>query len=377
MQVRMRNKDRKQRGTIQAPSGKLVLRNNGVSSWSIDVNANGANWDRFEEGWGVHISDLGVRLTSGWATEIEDSETEDGVRTLTLTGTSDESVLANSLVIPNPSDPMAQVNQWTATGKAETVIRKLVDQQIGPSAPSDYKIAGLRLEPDLARGPDTSVSERWSNLLEVLQAQAQTANLLFHVKQEDEDLVFGVTEPRDLTRAVRLTRRNGGVKSYKLTRTAPTTTESIIGGIGSGATRKMWREPQGAPDPGPWNQRITRFNDRQSTSKNEEMKQAAESELESGAAKSSVVVEAGETIAAKYGRDFGLGDKITIDLGRGKEGLVQDTVQIVEYSWNENGSDIRIQVGPEPDESKMNQSSTKLVELVKKLSRQVRQQGTR
>lgn len=377
MQVRMRNKDRKQRGVIQALSGKLVLRNNAVSAWSVTVNANGANWERFEEGWGVHISDLGVMYTSGWALEIEDSEDEDGVRTLTLTGSSDESVLANSLVIPNPSDPLAQVNQWTAEGKTETVLHKLVNQQIGPGSPADYQIAGLTLETDRGRGPDTSVSERWSNLLEVMQSQALTAELLFHVKQEDEDLVFGVTEPRDLTRAIRLTRRNGGVKSYKLTRTAPTTTEAIVGGVGSGATRKMWREPQGAPDPGPWNQRITKFTDRQSTSKDNEMKQAAQAELESGKAKSSVVVEAGETIAAKYGRDFGLGDKITIDLGRGEEGLIQDTVQIVEVDWDEKGTDVKIQVGPEMDESKMNQASSKLVELVKKLSKQVRQQSTR
>lgn len=377
MQVRMRNRDLQQRGTLQAMSGKMVLRNNSPSSWSINVNANKGNWDRFEEGWGVSLTDSGIFYTSGQVLEIEDEETEDGVRTLALTGASDLSILANSLVIPNPSNPLAQVNQWSATGKAETVLRKLVNEQVGPGAPADYRVPGLILDEDLGRGEEISVSERWSNLQEVLQSQAQTAGLLYDIRQVDENLVFSISEPNDYTRAVRLTRINGGVKSYKLTRTAPTATEVIVGGTGSGATRKMWREPEDGPAETPWGVRITKFVDRQSTSKDTELKQAAQSELESGAAESSVVISAGDTASAKFGRDFWLGDKITIDLGRGEDSLISDTVQIVEVEWNEKGIETKIQVGPEPDESKLSQSSSKLVELVKKLSKQVRQQSTR
>src|SRR5699024_8674856 len=306
MQVRMRNRDLQQRGTLQAMSGKMVLRNNSPSSWSINVNANEGNWDRFEEGWGVSLTDSGIFYTSGQVLEIEDEETEDGVRTLALTGASDLSILANSLVIPNPSNPLAQVNQWTASGKAETVLRKLVNEQVGPGAPADYRVPGLILSEDGERGPEISVSERWSNLQEVLQSQAQTAGLLYDIRQEDENLVFSMSEPNDYTRAVRLTRVNGGVKSYKLTRTAPTVTEVIVGGTGSGATRKMWREPKDGPAKTPWGVRITKFVDRQSTSKDTELKQAAQSELESGAAESSVVVSAGDTKSAKFGRDFWL-----------------------------------------------------------------------
>ncbi len=293
-------------------------------------------------------------------------------RTLTISGVSDDTYLSDSLVIPNPTEGAeADSDLWKATGAAETVMRKLVNEQIGPSAPDDYRISDLVVMADGGRGAEVSVSERFTNILEVLQAQATTASLLFTVRQAGQELQFRISEPRDLTKAVRLTRHNGAVGEYSTERKAPEATEAIVGGVGSGATRKMWRVPS---EVGDWNRRVTKFVDRQSTSDEDELQQAAENELENKGEKASVTFEANDIPRLRYGRDYVVGDKITVNLD---ESLIQDTLQVAEMSWDEKGRVTKMQVGPVADESKLNESTGTVLELYKKIWAEVRRNQTR
>ncbi len=250
-------------------------------------------------------------------------------------------------------------------------MRRLVNEQIGPSAPADYKVANLTIAPDLARGKSVSVSERFTNILEVLQAQATAATLLFTVRQTGRDLQFRVGEARDLTKAVRLTRHNGAVGKYRTEASAPEATEAIVGGVGSGATRKMWRV---ANPVGEWGRRVTKFVDRQSTSSETELQQAAENELENKGEKASVTFEANDIPRLRYGRDYVVGDKITVNLD---ESLIQDTLQVAEMSWDEKGRVTKMQVGPVADESKLNPSTGVVLDLYKQIWAEVRRNQTR
>lgn len=371
MKVYMRNPALQFRGILPALAGKLVVRKNDVSTWSLTVNGNAKQWERFAEGWGVRISEDDFVL-SGPATSIEENTAADNrTKTVTISGVSDATVLQDSLIIPNPSNPLAQTNVWTASGKAETVIRKLVNEQIGPSAPADYKIPFLRLEADGLRGKNVSVSERFTNLLDVAQAQAAAGDLLFDIAQDGELAFLKFRTTRDHTKTIRLTRRNGAVKNYELTRSAPTATEVIVGGVGTGATRKLWREPGTVGD---WNRRITRFVDKQSTADSNELKQAAQTELEDKAQTSSVTFEATDIPRKRFGKDFHIGDKITVELDGGK---VQDVLQVAEVSWDAKARDVKLQVGPVADETKLNKASGELVALVKALRKQIRETQTR
>lgn len=372
MKIQMRDTTLQHRGTLPVVSGSAVLRNNDFSTWSIVVDGNNPRAERFQPGWGIRaFDDFGNQILSGPATGIETVVSGDNkTRNLNITGVSDDIYLADSLVIPNPAEGAeANGDLWKAKGKAETVMRRLVNEQIGPAAPDDYRIPKLILGADGGRGEDVSVSERFTNILEVLQQQA--GDLLFGVRQSERSLLFSVSEARDLTKTVRLTRHNGAVGEYKTERTAPEATEAIVGGIGSGSTRKMWRV---ANPVGEWGRRVTKFVDRQSTSDSNELQQAAETELENKGEQASVTFEANEIPRLQYGRNYQVGDKITIDLDGS---LIQDTLQVAEMSWDATGRSLKMQVGPTADESKLNTATGPLLELYKRVWAEVRRNQTR
>lgn len=382
MQVLMRDPALHRRGVLPALEVKAIDRCNRLGAWSVTVNGNDRRWERFTEGWGVLIQDDAWTM-SGPAVEITEQASESSrERTVTIKGVDDKTVLDDSLTIPNPEEGATGkgTDLWRGEGVGETIIRRLINEQVGPDAPDDYRIPTLVLEPDRGRGETITVSTRWRNLLEEVTEQAEAAGLVFRVVQDGHSLVVRFGQGRDLTRAVRLTRHNGGVGQYTLSRYAPDATEVIVGGLGSGATRKMWRVPG---DTAPWGRRITRFVDRQSTADENEMQQVAEEELKKGEAKSSVTFDARDIATAKFGHHFETGDRITVDLddytpdSEQTARRVSDTVQIAELTWNASGRDVRLQVGPEPDETKLNQASGELVALVKKLSSQTRGLQTR
>lgn len=370
----MRDTTLQHRGTLPVIQGSCVIRNNDLSTWSLTVDGNNVRSERFQPGWGIQIFDeFGNQVLSGPATEMKTVVSGDNkTRTITISGVSDDVFLADSLVIPNPAaGATANSDLWKASGAAETVMRKLVNEQIGPSAPVDYKVPRLVVMPNQSRGKSVSVSERFTNILEVLQEQATVASLLFTVRQSGQELQFRIGEARDLVKAVRLTRHNGAVGEYTTERSAPEATEAIVGGVGAGATRKMWRV---ANPVGDWGRRVTKFVDRQSTSDQNELQQAAENELENKGEQASVTFEANDIQRLRYGRDYVVGDKITVDLDGS---LIQDTLQVAEMSWDEKGRVTKMQVGPTADESKLNKSTGIVLDLYKQIWAEVRRNQTR
>lgn len=372
MKVQMRDPTLQHRGTLPVISGSAVFRNNDVSTWQLIVDGNNPRSARFKPGWGIRIlDDFGNQLMSGPSISIgEDVSADNKTRTLTISGLSDDVYLMDSLVIPNPKEGAeANADLWKASGPIETVLKKLVNEQIGPSAPDDYRIEHLIVTSDQKRGKSISVSERFGNMLEVMQEQA--GDLLFSVQQTGRDLEFVIAEPRDYRRKVRLTRHNAAVGKYTTERSAPEATEVIVGGVGSGSSRKLRRV---LGEEGDWGRRITTFVDRQSTSDSNELQQAGETELENKAEKASVTFEANEIDRLKYGRDYRIGDKITVDLDGS---LIQDTLQVVEFSWDHTGRKAQMQVGPVADESKLNKATGKLLELYQRVWAEVRRNQTR
>jgi hypothetical protein len=365
----MRTPDLKPRGPLLATSGSVVLRNTGVATWKLS-----AQWDersdRLQPGWGVQILDGNQPVLSGPATEFE-LAWQGQKRTLTASGISDMHLLQDMVVIPNPANPTDTKDAWVGSGPAETVICQLIGQQIGPAAPAAYRHGNLVIPATQGRGGKVNVSSRFKNLLEEVQAQAQAGKVLVDIRQDGLQLYVLVSVPRDLTRRVHLTRQSGAVGDYTLTQQAPTVNEVIVGGAGSGAARTLVRQASALDV---WQRRIVKFEDKGSSGKSEEMQQAAKTALEEGVAKSSVTFDLNDTPARRFGRDFGIGDKVTIDLDGAQ---VTDTIQTAEITWDAKGRKIKLQVGPVPDESKLNQATGELVKTVQTLRTQISETARR
>ena len=78
MQVEIRNHSLAPRGVLPSLSGKAVLRNNSVSTWSVEADGNDPRWRRAQPGWHVRITDHDAPLVAGIITEF--TETGPAVR---------------------------------------------------------------------------------------------------------------------------------------------------------------------------------------------------------------------------------------------------------------------------------------------------------
>lgn len=365
-------------GPLPVLSGKAVMRCNGVHDWTLTVNGNDDMWRRFAEGWSVEIQDTDqprnpVTLLSGYMTGWEyDYDDRSRTRTVTVTGVSDMDLLGRSLTIPTPATPTGQSAAWTGHGPAETVIRRLISEQVGPDAPADYRDPLLVLGEDRGRGDNVSVSSRFKTLLEEVQAQLTAGGLILDIQHDERTRRVAFRVGRDLSRSIRLTRLNGGVGGVTIKHSAPTVTEAIAGGAGEGAARVLYRQ---AVDPGEWGQRSTVFLDKGSSAGSEELQQAVKTELDEGVATSSAVFEARDIDGKRFGRDFLLGDTITVST---EDGLrVSEPVQIAEVSWDHTGRDVKLQLGQTADESMLNRMTGAQNELIRKMAAQLRELETR
>jgi hypothetical protein len=374
MHVTMRDTDLLPMGELRVTDVHQVVRRNDVSTWSMEINARpGESWEDYTDGMGVIIHDDHGDPLTGPHTE-EEFDRDGARRTLKLQGVCDNVLLADHIIIPDPDHPTdgAEVDVWRMTGPAETVMRALVNAQIGPDAPDLYRIPDLTLEPDQGRGAEVTVSGRYDNLLETMQELATTGGVDFRITQVGRRRVLQFREGEDLARAVRLEEERGGITKLNLKRKAPTVTEAIAGGSGSGKTRKMWRDTQ----PTTWGRRITEFVDRPSTSDTNELQQAVEKALRDGQEQVSCTFETADTAHIKYGRDYQLGDRITLHADRV---TVQDTVQVADVRWRAGARTVSLQVGPVADESKLAEDSpipAKMRQRLRELSQQVRRRQT-
>jgi hypothetical protein len=134
----------------------------------------------------------------------------------------------------------------------------------------------------------------------------------------------------------------------------------------------MWRDTQ----PTTWHRRVTQFVDRPSTSDPNELQQAAEKALADGQESVSVTFETADTRTIKFGREYDIGDTITLQADLA---TVTDVVQVADISLQNGSRRASVQVGPVADESKLAETSpipALLRKRLAELSQMVRRRQT-
>jgi hypothetical protein len=216
-----------------------TLRDNGTGSFTIPANETVYN---LLTGTGnrIHLYYQGRIFLAGPITSVEITE-EGGVPgLLTCAWVSDMTWLGRRLTYPSPSksatDTTQPVNYVVTDTNAETVLRDLVDKNIGPSALAERRLPKLVLETvhSPLLGSTVSVTAPMSQTLKdslVAAAVASTPNLAFDVVLDDTvpQLVFRVWQPGDLSNRIRYTKGLNNLRSVDITSTTPTVTVAIVG----------------------------------------------------------------------------------------------------------------------------------------------------
>ena len=355
------------RGILPILGGTAVLRNNDISTFSLEVNGGDLLSSRFEKGWRIVIEDEGQQLCAGTPSTLGRSSS-DGAQTLDLSGSDDMVWLRDMITLPNPSaaaDRQDQDAYYKASGGGAPLIYDLVRRLVGQNARAEFKRPLIVENPAVLSGKTLSLNTRFKTVLEEVQSLAQQSSSVVSLRQDDvaKSTVMSIGKGRDLSRVIRMTEINGGIGGWDLSEEAPTVTSVLVAGQGEGTARTLKLVDGNSNE---WGFRGLQFQDRRDTDAADELILAGEETLDEGRAKASISVEINETPNKRFGRDFGLGDTITVQLASGV--LVTDVVQTAEISWGSTGREVKLTIGPVAEE----QDAPRWVPLVKSLQAQIR-----
>lgn len=320
---------------------EIVARHNQPDSWVLDLPGAHPLAVTIGPGSGLVLQRGDETITSGPLEQAERSWTKESY-TLTAAGVSDDVVLEDRLAYP-AAPPYAAAAYDVRTGPAETILRAYVNANAAPGALPERRIAGLALEAvDLARGSAVTGRARFDVVGDLLRSLALAGgDLGFRVVQLGAGLVFEVFLPTDLADTAVFSTALGNLAAFKASVQVSKPNYEIVGGGGEGAAR-VFREG-GDPDAiARWSRRIETFRDRRDTTDAAELDQTIEEDLANGAEKTALSITPIDTEALTFGRDYRLGDQVTV--------MVDDVptvgvVREVKFTITGNGETIEPTIG--------------------------------
>ena len=336
--VEVRSLDLKRKGVIPAKLLNLsgAVRWCNVGAWSLTLPAGHPLADALRlPGAGVIVTGLDGVLWSGPA-EAPDVEYSSSVPAglVTVTGVTDDVVLGDTLAWPSPASTsltaQAGVNwpantarsdgYWVGTGPVESLMHALVAANIGPSAPAARRgglAQKLVMGTNLGRGPTVTKRVRFQNLGQALAELAAGSGVGFRVVQDGPTLKFETFATADRSGFVRFTVQNDRLTSQNVAIAAPGVTRPLVAGQGKGAARTLVAPttPESVAAETAWGRRIERFIDQRQTNDTAELTQAGmEALAETGFTRVAVTSVTGDDQSMRWGRDFGLGDTVAVEV---------------------------------------------------------------
>lgn len=343
-------------------SAELIGRANDVSTWQIILPTDTAAGAYF-------VTDPFARLearlddivwTSGPVSNLERTvELNDD--SLTITGFDDTIWLARRLAHPQPgtaAPPYATTAYDVHAGQASTVLAELVRVNAGPTAVAARQVPGLVVPVPVAAGGAVTVSARWQNLLQLMQDTARGPGLVFSIV----GLSFQVHQPVD--HGAVFSQGLGTLAGWKVTATAPKGNKVVVAGQGTGTARTI-REYTNPDSINQWGMGEL-FEDRRDTADVTELDNAGANALAAAIEPTTVVFTPLDSDGQQFGRDWNLGDIVTVIAG---ELTVVDQVREVHVVLDDVGATITPSVGTPTGDLALFRSLAGLERRVRQLER--------
>jgi ReqiPepy6 Gp37-like protein len=349
--VLVRNDDLEIIGEVEDFTGlRVTTTHNEVGTWDLVLSGESPAVDLLDPatnpGGGIIVRRGGQTVLSGPVGAFGVSGTEEGRDVVTVSGTDDMIWLASRLVYPDPAhtaDAQTAPFYVPTTAPAETVMRDLVNKNLGSGAIVSRRLADLTLEASAGRGKSSSFGRyRFDRLIDVLQAISNGSkptldpygDVGFRLDQVGTGLLYRAVATGDTTGTIRFSRNLGTLRTYSHTSTAPTLTDLVLGAglealsgtdnllrIAAGIftyqrTDTLWpRRMEGFTDVGALNP--DDFDTGPELAElQEQLDQQAQTAYDTGAGQVGVTITPRETEQQRYGEHFNVGDYCTVILPR-------------------------------------------------------------
>ncbi|MEU7376533.1 siphovirus ReqiPepy6 Gp37-like family protein [Streptomyces albidoflavus] len=256
------------------------------------------------------------------------------------------------------------------TDSAEEIIRTLVDENCGQGALAPRRIERLLLDSPAGVGSTRTVSTRFEPLLDACRTAAATDGLGFRTYQNGDQIYFGVYAPADRTAEARFSAGLGNLRAVSHTLAAPTATSELVQGGNNpaddpGNTRAYVEVTSGAATD--W-YRVEKFVEQSGTDDDSEgeLTQAGRLAFGNDNPQASLSMLTVDTEDLRAGRDYQLGDRVTVVLPTGME--VTDLVRAIRLEATPNeGELVTSVIGNTTDRT----TNSRLVTQVRDLARRL------
>lgn len=339
-------------GIVQFVNITAQLYYNAVGSYTITVPYSDALWNQMMSGdfmvnvnWRGLFSFGGKCETPGYQNSIPGAG--GGVSSgpfITLAGADYLGLIANRICFPSPgatwvAQSAAATDPVTST-PLETAIKHYVTNNIGSGAVSARRHSLLDVAASSGRGANvsytvkfgTSVSLNLMDVIRALIASAGSGNAMgVQVTRNPvtHRLLFDVYVPRNLTGKAWFSEQLGNLTAIQFSLVDPTCTDSLVQGSGTNFIQKT------ASGRTQWNA-VEVFTESSSETDINNLNTSAQNALLQGATGPTMSVTASDIPFLTYGRDYGLGDLVSIEVRPGV--VYQDVVTGVTLTADPNQS---------------------------------------
>lgn len=345
--VEVRDSFRRRQAVIPAQYLDLELTDlyNDVGNWKITLPAeHNAVQYLSQPGSGIVVT-CGLYVFSGPTTRPTQSvNASDTKGTITFEGVSDSVYLADALAWTDPSN-IAAIGDGKLTGAAETVMHNLVSANIGATAQAARQLSGLSQLSTGTGGDSVTVYRTFQPLIEILRSASAgsavgASGLGFRMVQAGGDVRFETFVTTDRSKSVRMSIAGGDVSAQEVSVAAPTATRAIVAGTGWATSRKMieYSTIASVAAESEWKRRIERYVDARSTNITSELQAAGLEVLTTeGNTLMGVMVTPTEDTSLTYGRDWVMGDLVTVE-----HNSVEYSLNVSGLSLKANGTGVRL-----------------------------------
>ncbi|MEU6376821.1 siphovirus ReqiPepy6 Gp37-like family protein [Streptomyces sp. NPDC046909] len=300
-----------------------------------------------------------------------------GVGEVTVNFSDDLATIAGHITWPEPALTWAgqHGDTWrtfTATN-SETLIRALVNENCGPGAITARRIPNLVLDTAVGAGTNTALSTRFEPVLEACRRAASAGGSIgFRARQDGSQIKFGCYTPADKTATARFSVGLGNLRGVQYSQSAPTSTHALVAGTETaGSSVRTYVEVANTAAAATW-WRVEKYLDGGAEDDTTgELTAAGTSEIAEGAAPVTLATVTVDTEDLQAGRDYQLGDRVTIALPHGLQ--VTDVVRAIHLQATpDDGEQVASVVG-----SQDATTDPQTVRLIRTLSRRLGRLETR